>query len=60
VGVKTIAVTVGETEDTLENVYEPFLIREGYVNKTPQGRKLAPKGFSVLGKKAPDEQGKLF
>ncbi len=60
VGVKTIAVTVGETEDTLENVYEPFLIREGYVNKTPQGRRLAPKGFSVLGKKAPDEQGKLF
>lgn len=51
VGLKTIAVTVGETEDTLENVYEPYLIREGYLAKTPQGRKLAPKGYEVLGEK---------
>lgn len=44
VGLKTIAMSVGEEDDTLENVYEPYLIREGYVSKTPQGRKLAPKG----------------
>ncbi len=44
VGLKTIAMSIGEEDDTLENVYEPYLIREGYVSKTPQGRKLAPKG----------------
>lgn len=48
VGIKTIAMSVGEEEDTLENVYEPYLIREGYVNKTPQGRKLAPLGCSAI------------
>lgn len=49
VGLKTLAVTVGETEDTLENVYEPFLIREGYLVKTPAGRKLAPRGWEAAG-----------
>lgn len=63
VGLKTIAVTVGEEDDTLENVYEPYLIREGYVSKTPQGRRLAPRGYEVLGKSAPaqpDESAGLF
>ncbi len=50
VGLKTLAVTVGETEDTLENVYEPFMIRQGYLVKTPVGRKLAPDGWSIVGK----------
>jgi Holliday junction DNA helicase RuvB len=49
VGLKTLAVTVGETEDTLENVYEPFLIRQGYLLKTPSGRKLAPGGWEAIG-----------
>jgi Holliday junction DNA helicase RuvB len=49
VGLKTLAVTVGETEDTLENVHEPYLIRQGYITKTPAGRKLAPDGWAVLG-----------
>lgn len=48
VGLKTIAMSIGEEDDTLENVYEPYLIREGYVSKTPQGRKLAPKGNTVI------------
>ncbi len=56
VGLKTLAVTVGETEDTLENVYEPYLIRQGYMVKTPAGRKLAPDGWSMLG----SAQGRLF
>ncbi|MCD8350375.1 MAG: Holliday junction branch migration DNA helicase RuvB [Planctomycetaceae bacterium] len=50
VGLKTMAVTVGETEDTLENVHEPYLIRQGYIVKTPAGRKLAPDGWTVLGR----------
>jgi len=49
VGIKTIAVTVGETEDTIENVYEPFLIQQGLLQKTPQGRKLSPRGYDRLG-----------
>ncbi|MDR1612856.1 MAG: Holliday junction branch migration DNA helicase RuvB [Planctomycetota bacterium] len=51
VGLKTIAVTVGESEDTLENVHEPYLLREGYIAKTPAGRKLAPAGWDVVGGK---------
>ena len=43
-------VTVGETEDTLENVHEPYLIRQGYLVKTPAGRKLAPDGWSLIGR----------
>lgn len=38
VGLKTIAVTVGEQEDTIEDVYEPYLIQAGYIDKTPRGR----------------------
>jgi len=49
VGLKTLAITVGEEDETLENVYEPFLIRENLILKTPQGRKLAPRGYAVLG-----------
>ncbi|MBN2711560.1 MAG: Holliday junction branch migration DNA helicase RuvB [Planctomycetes bacterium] len=48
VGLKTLAMTVGESDDTLENVYEPFMIREGLISKTPQGRKLAPRGYDIL------------
>ena len=60
VGVKTIAVIVGEEDDTIEDVYEPFLIQEGYVLKTPRGRLLSGKGYEHLGLKPPkgmsDEQ----
>ena len=53
VGVKTIAVMVGEEEDTIEEVYEPFLIQEGYVLKTSRGRLLGAKGYEHLGLKPP-------
>ncbi|MHC4874403.1 MAG: Holliday junction branch migration DNA helicase RuvB [Planctomycetota bacterium] len=57
VGIKTIAVTVGETEDTIENVYEPYLIQQGLINKTPQGRKLSPKAYNKLGLPGNEAQG---
>jgi Holliday junction DNA helicase RuvB len=38
IGLKTIAVSVNEQEDTIEEVYEPFLIQRGYLSKTPRGR----------------------
>lgn len=50
VGIKTIAVTVGETEDTIEEVYEPYLIREGLIQKTPRGRVVTRAGTAVLGR----------
>ncbi|MFH0938883.1 MAG: Holliday junction branch migration DNA helicase RuvB [Planctomycetota bacterium] len=53
VGVKTIAVIVGEEADTIEDVYEPFLIQEGYILKTPRGRLLSGKGYEHLGLKPP-------
>jgi len=43
-GLKTIAAVVSEKEDTIEDVYEPFLIREGLIDKTPRGRRLTPRG----------------
>lgn len=49
VGVNTIAVAAGEEEHTLEEVHEPFLIQEGYLQRTPQGRVLTPKGWQAAG-----------
>jgi Holliday junction DNA helicase RuvB len=49
VGVGTMAVAVGEDEQTLEEVHEPFLIQEGYLQRTPQGRVLTERGWKVLG-----------
>ena len=49
VGLGTIAVGVGEEEHTLEEVHEPFLIQEGYLQRTAQGRVLTPKGWEVTG-----------
>lgn len=48
VGMGTIAVAVGEEPDTLEEVHEPFLIQEGYLQRTPQGRALTPKGYAAI------------
>jgi len=53
VGLKTIAVTVGEEEDTIEEVYEPFLIQYGYLEKTPRGRVVTQLGYKMLGIEAP-------
>jgi Holliday junction DNA helicase RuvB len=49
VGLGTIGVAVGEDEQTLEEVHEPYLIQEGYLARTPQGRMLTEKGWKVLG-----------
>ena len=52
VGMSTIAVAVGEEAETLEEVHEPFLIQEGYLQRTPQGRMLTGKGYEAIGLKA--------
>jgi Holliday junction DNA helicase RuvB len=61
VGLTTIAVAVGEEAETLEEVHEPFLIQEGYLQRTPQGRMLTPKGYAAIGLAAPGgAQGSLL
>ena len=52
VGLGTVAIAVGEEADTLEEVHEPFLIQEGYLARTAQGRILTPKGYQAVGLKA--------
>jgi Holliday junction DNA helicase RuvB len=54
VGLGTIAVAVGEEQQTLEEVHEPYLIQEGYLQRTPQGRILTLKGWEVTGTKPGD------
>ena len=49
VGLKNIAVSVGEEEDSIEEVYEPFLIQRGFLVRTPKGRVATPKAWEKLG-----------
>src|SRR5688572_11581164 len=51
VGITTIATAVGEEAGTLEEVYEPFLIQEGFIQRTPRGREVTAKAYEHLGKK---------
>lgn len=51
VGITTIATAVGEESGTLEEVYEPFLIQEGFLQRTPRGREVTHKAYEHLGKK---------
>jgi Holliday junction DNA helicase RuvB len=61
VGVSSLAVAVGEEPDTLEEVYEPYLIMEGYLKRTPQGRVATELSYKKLGlKAAADNQQKFF
>lgn len=60
VGLTTIATAVGEDPGTIEEVYEPFLIQEGYLMRTPRGREATPMAYSHLGKIKPGNQAELF
>ncbi len=60
VGLNTIATAVGEDAGTIEEVYEPFLIKEGFMQRTARGREVTPLAYKHLGKIKPSEQGFLF
>lgn len=60
VGITTIATAVGEEAGTLEEVYEPFLIQEGFLQRTPRGREATAKAYEHLGKLKPGDSGTLF
>ncbi|MEO6454444.1 MAG: Holliday junction branch migration DNA helicase RuvB [Ginsengibacter sp.] len=57
VGITTIATAVGEETGTLEEVYEPFLIQEGFIMRTSRGREVTAKAYEHLGKKASGRSG---
>jgi Holliday junction DNA helicase RuvB len=61
VGLTTISTAVGEESGTIEEVYEPFLIKEGYLKRTPRGREATEHAYKHLGKQfGGDTTGKLF
>jgi len=60
VGLTTIATAVGEDSGTIEEVYEPFLIQEGFLIRTPRGRQITDKTYSHLGKGTKRNPGQLF
>ena len=63
VGLGTVAVAVGEDESTIEDVYEPYLIMQGYLQRTPRGRAALPAAYQKLGATPPaggGSQAELF
>ena len=60
VGLTTIATALGEDPGTLEEVYEPFLIQEGFLKRTPRGREVTQLAYEHLGKVPTPSQGSLF
>ena len=60
VGLGTIATALGEDSGTIEEVYEPFLIKEGFIKRTPRGREVTELAYKHLGRIKPAAQGSLF
>lgn len=60
VGLSTLATAVSESSETIGEVYEPFLIQEGFIMRTPRGREVTEKAYKHLGKINLRTQGGLF
>jgi len=60
VGLSTIAIACGEEPSTIEEVYEPFLILQGFIKRTPRGREVTPLAYEHLGRAIPTHQPQLF
>ena len=60
VGLSTLAVAVGEEQDTIEDVYEPYLLQRGLLERTPRGRVATVRAWRHLGIEPPDDGVKLF
>ena len=60
VGLNTIATAVGEEAGTIEDVYEPFLIKEGFIKRTPRGREATELAYRHMGLTPKPEEGMLF
>ena len=57
VGLTTIATALGEDPGTIEDVYEPYLIKEGFIKRTPRGREVTPLAYEHLGESRIDDFG---
>ncbi|MEO5787383.1 Holliday junction DNA helicase RuvB C-terminal domain-containing protein, partial [Gelidibacter sp.] len=60
VGISTLATAVSESAETIEEVYEPFLIQQGFIMRTPRGREVTELAYKHLGKIKGATQGGLF
>jgi holliday junction DNA helicase RuvB len=60
VGLSTLAVAAGEEQDTIEDVYEPYLLQQGLIMRTPRGRVATPAAYAHLGMTPPSEGSRLF
>jgi Holliday junction DNA helicase RuvB len=60
VGLNNIAAALGEDSDTIEDVYEPFLIQQGFLMRTPRGRQVTPRAYEHLGMEPPQDQIRLL
>ena len=59
VGLSTLAASLGEEQETIEDVYEPYLLQLGYIQRTPRGRTITKLGRAHVGVPA-DDEAKLF
>ena len=59
-GLSNLAVSVGEDPGTIEEVYEPYLIQEGYLERTARGRIATPRSYAHFGLEPPAKTGDLF
>jgi holliday junction DNA helicase RuvB len=60
VGLSTLAAAVDEEQDTVEDVYEPYLLQQGLIKRTPRGRVVTERGFAHLGLPMPESSASLF
>jgi holliday junction DNA helicase RuvB len=60
VGIDSLAASIGEDKDTIEDVYEPFLIQNGYIKRTPRGRQVCAKGYRAVRLKPKASQMDMF
>ena len=60
VGLDTLAASTGEDANTIEDVYEPYLLQLGFIQRTPRGRICTPSAYEHMGRVKPDTQTQLF
>ena len=60
VGLNTIAMSMSEDPGTIEEVYEPYLVKEGFINRTPRGREVTELAYKHLKRHRIAEQGNIF
>jgi Holliday junction DNA helicase RuvB len=60
VGVNSIAAAISEERDTIEDIYEPFLIQAGFLDRTPRGRMATPRAYGYFGLDAPGRESRLW